>query len=213
MITAGITCLGNLDDQSLRGLLRDCSELAQSSDNDLAAEFLAEQPTHAGRDADLIRRWAGRATEFGARLELEAGQHQPLRVVERSDGIDQMLLAQFSSRPVPTVELYTDAVALAEELTAVLGWRGWFPEGTVRLAAEAHEAAHCHLQHHQAKRELKRALDASAGQIGRLRFLAHIVGADELAAHSYAQRVVRLGRSPLLLSAALGLAAELIRSN
>ncbi|MGX7678604.1 hypothetical protein ACSMXN_06875 [Jatrophihabitans sp. DSM 45814] len=213
MITAGTTHLGSIDDHSRRRLLRNCSDLAQSSDTDLAADFLAEQPTHAGRDADLIRSWAARATRFGARLELDSNQGQRLRLIERVDGLDQMLLAQFSSRPVPTVELYTDTVALAEELTAALGWRCWFPEGIVRAAAEAHEAAHWHLQHHQAKRELKRALDASAAHIGRRKLLAHVVGADELAAHSYAQQVVRLGRSPLLLSAALGLAADLIRSN
>jgi hypothetical protein len=114
---------------------------------------------------------------------------------------------------VPTVELYTDTLALADELSAELGWLEWFPLGAVRQAAMAHEQAHCHLHQQRAKRELKRAVDASAGRIGRLRFLAHVVGADELAAHAHAQRVAQLGRSPLLLSAALGLAADLIRSN
>ncbi|MCW2542290.1 MAG: hypothetical protein JWN95_4015 [Frankiales bacterium] len=213
MTAAAITLLDRLDGPTRRGLLRQCRALEHRSDTELAAEFLAEQPTHGARDADLVRRWAELATQFGARLELEATARQPLRVLERGNGIDQMRLAQFSSRPVPTVELYTDTLDLAEELTAELGWRDWFPAGSVRLAAEAHEQAHGQLQHPRAKRELKRALDATAGRIGRLRLLAHIVGADELVAHSYAQRVVPLGRSPLLLSAALGLAADLIRSN
>jgi hypothetical protein len=213
MTAAGTTLLGRLHNPTRQGLLRGCRALAQTSDTELAARFLADQPTHGSRDRDLLRGWARRATAFGARLELEAGPRQPLRVLERDDGIGQMRLAQFSSRPIPTVELYTDTIALAEELTAELDWLSWFPEGCVRLAAQAHEQAHGQLQHPKTKRELKHALDARAGQIGRWRILAHVVGTDELVAHSYAQRVVPLGRSPLLLSAALGLAADLIRSN
>jgi hypothetical protein len=192
MTAAATTLLDRIDGPTRRSLLRQCRALAQSSGPDLAADFLAEQPTHGGRDTELLRRWAQRATDFGARLELEADPRHPLRVLERTDGIEQMRLAQFSSRPVP---------------------RGWFPAGSIRSAAEAHEQAHCHLHHPQARRELKRALDVSAGRIGPLRILAYIVGADELVAHSYAQHVAGLGRSPLLLSAALGLAADLIRSN
>ncbi|MER7974114.1 hypothetical protein ABTX35_34775, partial [Streptomyces sp. NPDC096080] len=44
--------------------------------------------------------------------------------------------------------------------------------------------------------------------VGRLRVLAHVAGAEELAAHAHARAVCGLGRSPLLLSAALAASAS-----
>ncbi|MZE72754.1 hypothetical protein GTW93_27940, partial [Streptomyces sp. SID5789] len=39
--------------------------------------------------------------------------------------------------------------------------------------------------------------------LGRLRVPGHVAGAEEVAAHAYARTVCGLGRSPLLLTAAL----------
>lgn len=119
-----------------------------------------------------------------------------------------MLLARYTSRP-PTVELYTDTLALAEELVDTRGWRGWYPPGSVRAAALAHEAVHAHFHHGPAKAALKQALDHTVLRLGRHRLAGHVAGAEEVAAHAYARTVCGLGRSPLLLTAALR--AELTR--
>ncbi|WP_344567731.1 hypothetical protein [Streptomyces axinellae] len=158
-------------------------------------------PLHAGRDTATLRRWAQAAAEFGA--SLPPGPEEPsVRVVERDGGLARGLLARYTSRP-PAVELYTDAVAEAERLIDAHGWRAWFPPGSVRAAALAHEAVHDRLHHGPGRAALKRSLGHTALRLGRLRVPAHVAGAEELAAHAYAQAVCGLGRSPLLLSAAL----------
>ncbi len=82
------------------------------------ARLLADTPTHEGRDPGLLRRWAEAATAFGAELAQEGGTsgRDPagstrVRVVERGDGVDRLLLARYPSRPGPAVELYTDRSA------------------------------------------------------------------------------------------------------
>ncbi|CAM5495335.1 hypothetical protein SVIOM342S_01808 [Streptomyces violaceorubidus] len=67
---------------------------------------------------------------------------------------------------------------------------------------------HVHLHHGPAKAELKRALGHSALRLGRLRVPGHVAGAEEVAAHAYARTVCGLGRSPLLLTAALAAETE-----
>ncbi|CAM5513540.1 hypothetical protein SVIOM342S_03956 [Streptomyces violaceorubidus] len=128
-------------------------------------------------------------------------------VVERDGGLELGLLARYTSRP-PTVELYTDTIERAERVVDTRGWRDSYPPGSVRAAALAHEAVHVHLHHGPAKAELKRALGHSALRLGRLRVPGHVAGAEEVAAHAYARTVCGLGRSPLLLTAALAAETE-----
>ncbi|MGQ4427627.1 hypothetical protein ACN6LL_002654, partial [Streptomyces violaceoruber] len=50
----------------------------------------------------------------------------------------------------------------------------------------------------------------SALRLGRLRVPGHVAGAEEVAAHAYARTVCGLGRSPLLLTAALAAETETV---
>ncbi|MCX5144959.1 MULTISPECIES: hypothetical protein [unclassified Streptomyces] len=176
------------------------ARLAAVDDIAYGAELLASTPTHEGRDPELLRRWARAATEFGSAM---APVECRARVVESSGGLALGLLARYHSRPVPTVELFTDTIALAEETIDAYGWRHWYPAGSVRAAALAHEAVHERLHHGPAKRELKQLLGHTVLRLGRHRVHGHVAGADEVAAHAYARTACGLGRSPLLLTAAL----------
>ncbi|MFD5027999.1 hypothetical protein [Streptomyces sp. NPDC058373] len=180
-------------------------ELAAGDDVEFGVRLLANTPTHGGRDAELLRRWARTADAFGASLPPVAAT---ARVVESDDGLARGLLARYSSRPMPTVELFTDTLALAEELIDRLGWRHWYPAGSVRAAAIAHEAVHERLHHGPAKKSLKNALGHVVLRAGCHTVHGHVAGADEIAAHGHARTVCGLGRSPLLLTAALALAVE-----
>ncbi|MBM9617306.1 hypothetical protein ACFQ60_45355 [Streptomyces zhihengii] len=173
-------------------------------DLDLAVSLLAGTPTHEDRDPELLRRWALAATEFGSRMTPAA---EPVRVVERDGGLAAGLLARYRSRP-PVVEVYTDTVRRAEALIDERGWRDWYPQGSVRAAALAHEQAHAWLHHARVRAEFKRALGHTALRLGRRRLYAYVAGADELAAHAYAHTACGLGRSPLLLTEALGAAVS-----
>ncbi|MFI1395980.1 hypothetical protein [Streptomyces sp. NPDC020681] len=176
------------------------TRLEAADDLDLAADFLAATPTHEGRDRALLSAWARAAEEFGATVAQTSAR---ARVVERAGGLELGLLARYTSRPTATVELYTDTLALAEALIEQRGWRHWYPEGSVRAAALAHEAVHEQLHHGPAKAALKRSLGHVVLRIGRRRVLGHVAGAEEIAAHAHARTVCGLGRSPLLLTAAL----------
>ncbi|MCX5402074.1 hypothetical protein [Streptomyces sp. NBC_00102] len=188
-----------------RAALAAIGALADRDDVEFGVRLLTNTPTHENRDPELLRRWARRADAFGSALEPAAST---ARVVESDGGLARGLLARYTSRPVPTVELFTDTLALAEELTELLGWRHWYPAGSVRAAAIAHEAVHERLHHGTAKKELKLALDHVVLRAGRHRLYGHVAGADEIAAHAHARAACGLGRSPLLLTAALATAAE-----
>ncbi|MEU6923506.1 MULTISPECIES: hypothetical protein [unclassified Streptomyces] len=177
-------------------------DLAATDDIEFGVRLLAATPTHEGRDRDLLRHWATVATEFGARLGPVPSR---ARVVERDGGLAHGLLARYTSRPA-TVELYTDTLARAEALVDERGWRHWYPAGSVRAAALAHEAVHELLHHGPAKAELKHALGHVVLRAGRRRLYGHVAGAEEIAAHAHARTVCGLGRSPLLLTAALATA-------
>ncbi|WP_435833850.1 hypothetical protein [Streptomyces bacillaris] len=156
----------------------------------------------------LLVDWACTAKEFGRQLAASAPPAaevpHPARVVETTGGLDRLLLARYTSRPEPTVELFTDTIALGEHLVDVLGWRDRYPTGSLRAAALAHEHAHGLLHHYpHIRRALRGRLGHTALRLGRLRVPGHVAGADELAAHAYAGAVCGLGRSPLLLTAAL----------
>ncbi|MEU2671959.1 hypothetical protein ABZ622_24435 [Streptomyces sp. NPDC007164] len=176
--------------------------LAATDDIEFGVRLLAATPTHEGRDPELLRHWATVATEFGARL---APGPSRARVVERDGGLEHGLLARYTSRPA-TVELYTDTLARAEALVDENGWRHWYPAGSVRAAALAHEAVHEQLHHGPAKAALKQALGHVVLRIGRRRLYGHVAGAEEIAAHAHARTACGLGRSPLLLTAALATA-------
>ncbi|MGW0819411.1 hypothetical protein ACWD00_40555 [Streptomyces viridiviolaceus] len=180
------------------------TDLAQTDDVEWAVRLLAATPTHEGRDPRMLRQWALTADAFGSRLAPVACT---ARVVERDGGLEEGLLARYTSRP-PTVELFNDAIALAERVVDARRWRDWYPPGSVRAAALAHEAVHAHLHHGPARAALKRALGHTALRLGRLRVPGHVAGAEEVAAHAYARTVCGLGRSPLLLTAALAAEAR-----
>lgn len=155
---------------------------------------------------------AGRRGRFAPSAVLDGG----VRVIERGGGLDpgRLLVARYRSRPAPTVELFTDTLDLAEELTELLGWRQWFPPGSARSAALAHEEAHRRLHDDKRLRHcLKQRLGHTAWHLGRHRLLGHVAGADELAAHGYARAAGGLSRSPLLLTAALASATQTIETN
>ncbi|MET8879204.1 hypothetical protein [Streptomyces rubiginosohelvolus] len=181
------------------------AELEAADDVEFGVRLLRNTPTHERRDPALLRHWAATADAFGAGLEPVAAT---ARIVESDGGLAKGLLARYTSRPVPTVELFTDTLALADELIDLLGWRHWYPAGSVRAAAIAHEAVHERLHHGPRKQDLKRALDHVVLRAGRHTLYGHVAGADEIAAHAHARTVCGLGRSPLLLTAALATAAE-----
>ncbi|MDH6218070.1 hypothetical protein [Streptomyces pseudovenezuelae] len=176
-----------------------------TDDLSLAVRLLAATPTHENRTPAELRQWALAADEFGAALD--PGLPCRARIVERGDGLDQSLLARYTSRPA-TVELYTDTIDRAETLIDELGWRSWYPVGSVRGAALAHETAHALLHHKATRTALKEALGHTVLRLGRFRVLGHVAGAEEIAAHAYARTVCGLGRSPLLLTAALAAAVD-----
>ncbi|WP_051839369.1 hypothetical protein [Streptomyces sp. NRRL F-5126] len=179
---------------------RTARDLAYLDDTEFGARLLASTPVHAGRDHGLLREWAAAAAAFGT--SLPAAPPVTARVVERDGGLALGMLARYRSRPA-TVELYTDAIAAAEELVDRLGWRALFPRGCVRTAALAHEAVHERLHHGPGKAELKRALGHVVLSFGGRQVYGYVAGADEIAAHACAARTAGLGRSPLLLAEAL----------
>ncbi|WP_406188572.1 hypothetical protein OH791_03815 [Streptomyces anulatus] len=188
-----------------RAALAAISALEADDDVEFGVRLLANTPTHEGRDPELLRHWARTADAFGAALPPVAAT---ARIVESDGGLAKGLLARYTSRPVPSVELFTDTLALAEEVIDLLGWRDRYPAGSVRAAAIAHEAVHERLHHGPAKRALKHALNHVVLRAGRHILYGHVPGADEIAAHAHARTVCGLGRSPLLLTAALATAAE-----
>lgn len=208
MTGAVVATLDRLTQAGRESLRVECARLAAEDDVEFGVRLLADTPTHENRDPALLRRWAKAATEFGTGLSGGTRSPKP-RVIERTGGIRQLLLARYVSRPAPAVELFTDTLALGEELVDLLGWRAWYPEGTLRAAALAHEDAH-RLLHDDAalRRTLRERLGHTALRLGRFRIAGHVAGADELVAHGYAAADRGLGRSPLLLTAALASAVH-----
>ncbi|RFU86951.1 hypothetical protein DY218_09470 [Streptomyces triticagri] len=180
------------------------TDLDTADDIDLAVRLLAGTPTHEARDPELLRQWAYAADEFGSALpatDLDSDFHA--EIVERTDGLELGLIARYRSRPRPTVELFTDTLDAAEALIDARGWRHWYPPGSPRAAALAHEAVHERLHHGPDRDALRRALGHVVLRAGRFTRYGHVAGAEEIAAHAYARTVCGLGRSPLHLTAAL----------
>ena len=188
--------------------------IAETSDVDLGVVLLRGTPTNQARPDEVLRRISARAQAFGRDLasgrsdgpgrsgEAGPGGAGGMTVVERRDGLDSgdPAVARFSHR-TRTIHLYLDTVDLCEDLVDSLGWRSTFPVGSVRAAAVEHERAHDLISHAHAK-DLRVAVAQPALAIGRWRRWAHVAGADELAAHAFAQAVLGLGRSPLLVTSA-----------
>jgi hypothetical protein len=173
-------------------------------DDEFAVRLLRATGMHEGRHGERLLSWARAAAAYGAALPARPGAS---RVVESDGGLQQGLLARYSTRP-PTVELYTDALERAERLIDELGWRDWFPRGCVREAALVHESVHEQLHHGAGRAALRRALGHRLLSLGPRTLYGHVAGAEEIAAHAHAQAVCGLGRSPLLLGAALAATAE-----
>jgi hypothetical protein len=189
-----------------------CAELAGRSDADIGGELLGQLAVHAAVDPDTLRGWAASALDFGRELARTAQRPAELPVTETSGGIEpgrRILLAEYRSRPA-RVLIYRDAVERADALIDELGWRDWYPTGSVRAAAVAHETAH-QLLHGPAAAALRRRIGKVALRIGKWSIPAHVVGAAELAAHGFAAESAGLGRTPVLLTAALGELAAGIR--
>ena len=145
-----------------------CAELPDLDEAELGARVLAALPTHESRPAGLLREWAEAASRFGTELADEAGvsgvsgadslvSQVGLQVVQEAGGLTRtrLTLAQYGTRP-PAVRVYSDAVAVAEEVVELLGWRAWFPPGSVRDIGVCHEVAH-HLLHGRPGAALKRS--------------------------------------------------------
>ncbi|MER7741798.1 hypothetical protein ABTX34_26340 [Streptomyces sp. NPDC096538] len=186
---------------------------------EFGVRLLANTPGHETRDETLLRQWAREAADFGTELAADAPAGtgpgaRRTRVVETAGGAERLLLARYRSRPVPTVELFTDTLSLGEHLVDLLGWRHLYPAGSLRAAALAHERAHCLLHEDTgARRALRGRLGHTALRIGPLRVPGHVAGAGELVAHAYAGAVCGLRRTPLLLTAALMGAVQALRED
>ena len=197
--------------------------LAQSDDAALGVRLLRGTPTNEGREGAVLYRVSRAAQRFGHDLATDlstdpgttVGAAPEIR--ERADGLASRTPAVARYLPKPhRVELFIDVIAHCEAVVAALGWRALFPPGIIREAALLHEQAHELIGHEHAG-DLRRALGVPALQLGRYVRWAHVAGADELAAHAYAQTRLGLQRSPLLVTAAavtaLGAATPTLHSS
>ncbi|TNC24216.1 hypothetical protein FG385_18740 [Amycolatopsis alkalitolerans] len=189
-------------------VLRRCARLAGLDDVELATRFLSDQQVHAHRERAVLSRWAAVATEAGHdAARSESGAEGGFTVVTDRAGLRPgwVVVAEYSERR-HEIRLHDDVLELAGALVERLGWAEWYPAGVLREAAVAHEVGHGRL-HGAAARALRERLGVRALRLGRYRRYAHISGTPELFAHGYAHQACGLGRSPLLLTAALAVAA------
>lgn len=185
-----------------RAGLRRAAGLLGVDDAELGARILRNIPTNESRPSADLLQYSRRAGAYGASLAT-SGTHRPgddLTVVEHEGGLAENALARSNTRR-GSIELFTDAIELCERLIDELDWRSLFPTGSVRACALAHERAH-HAVTADRSRGLRKALGHNVIRIGRWHRSGYIAGADEIAAHAYAARVVGLRRSPLLITAA-----------
>ncbi|AMM22246.1 hypothetical protein AX769_05850 [Frondihabitans sp. PAMC 28766] len=176
--------------------------LIDVDDPALGARLLSGVTTNESRPDSQVLEWSARAQEFGRSLARAGRAADDVTVIERTGGLHDgdPVIARYNSRK-HTVELFTDSVDFCEHLVDELGWRTLFPTGSIRAAATAHEQAH-ELVIRDHARELREAVGQTIFRIGRHRRYAYVAGADELAAHAFAQATLGLDRSPLLVTAA-----------
>ncbi|WP_211716135.1 hypothetical protein [Nocardiopsis sp. MG754419] len=188
------------------------ARIAASSEEELAADLLALTATHGDRDRDRLRDWAATALEFGREMADSRGDAwspPDIEITEKERGgvrPGEILLAEYLHRGARSrVVVYDDALTFAGRVARAAGWSDDYSRATVREAALAHEEAH-RMLHGELGRSLRRRLDHTALRIGPLRVRGHVVGADEITAHSYARHRCSLRRSPIALTAAIAAA-------
>ncbi|MCW2524281.1 MAG: hypothetical protein JWO63_2616 [Frankiales bacterium] len=195
-----------------------CAPLADLSEAELGAQLLRAVALHAQRSAAELTEWARICLDFGRELaaaapdsgdSLEWAAAHGIEVVEQDADVPaNMVIAQYTTRPARIV-LYPQTLDFAEAVIDTLGWRAQFGPDPVRQLAIEHEIAH-RLIDGPAARELKRRLRLTSLRVGRFAVLGHVVGADELVCHSYAQsRSPFPGGSSLALAVALNRAARI----
>ena len=133
--------------------------------------------------------------DFGRELSEAAGTavdeqswaaRHGVEIIEQAAQTPQALvIAQYTTRP-PRIVLYTEAVRFAEAVIDILQWRTDFGDQPVRSLAIRHEIAHRTLDG-AASRELSRRLGVRSLRLGPIRLTGHVVGADELVCHAFAQ--------------------------
>lgn len=190
-------------------LAREYARIGAADENELAGDLLAQIPVHEGRDPLLLRSWAATALEFGRSMARGRGTHASAVDIEVTDepggGVraDEVLLAEFLHKPSgDRIIVHNDAVEFAHRIAQQAGWGKDFGRGTVREAALSHETCH-RILHAGQGRVLRKGLGHTALRLGPLRIPGHVVGADEIAAHAFAQERCSLRRSPLALNAAI----------
>lgn len=178
--------------------------LEQSDDVALGVRLLRGTPTNEGREDAVLDRVSRAAQRFGRDLAIDpatAVSAAP-EICERADGLASRAPAVARYLPrLHRVELFTDVLEHCDAVVDALGWRSLFPSGSLREAALLHEQAHELIGHEHAG-DLRRAIGVPALRLGRYVRWAYVAGADELAAHAYAQSFLGLKRSPLLVTVA-----------
>jgi hypothetical protein len=194
-----------------------CDPLAQQSDEELGTQLLAALPVHTRPRAQL-RQWSRTCVDFGRELSEAAGTavdeqswaaRHGVEVIEQAARTPQSLvIAQYTTRP-PRIVLYTETVQFAEAVIDILQWRTDFGDQPVRTLAIRHEIAHRTLDR-AASRELSRRLGVRSVGLGPIRLTGHVLGADELVCHAFAQhQLPTIHRSALALAVALNHAAAI----
>jgi hypothetical protein len=192
-----------------------CLPLAGMGEAELGAQLLRAVPVHAQRSWAELTEWARICLDYGR--ELAAADPDPLagaashgiEIVEQDATLPAaMVIAQYTTRPTRIV-LYRQTLDFAEAVIDTLGWRAQFGPDPVRALAIEHELAH-RLVEGPASRELKRRLRLTSLRVGRFAVLGHVLGADEVVCHAYAQaRLPFPGGSSLVLAVALNRAARI----
>ncbi|MBP2479491.1 hypothetical protein JOF53_008363 [Crossiella equi] len=164
-----------------------------------ATWLLRRTPTHEHRPEATLRHWAEVSEAFGRAL---AATHVPrdLPTTEAPGGRtgEELTLATYQRG---RVTLYPEALEWAAGVAAGAGLSE-FTLPVLRDCAVLHELAHHRLHGAQARR-LRVALGHAVLRIGSWRWWGYVAGAEEVVAHSYAQAVLGLARSPVALTRAL----------
>jgi hypothetical protein len=216
---------GRADGGRLRGTLnrhadelrQACEPLARLSDEELGAQLLAAAPLQT-RPRERLLQWSRTCVDFGRELSEAAGPAPDEQAWAARHGIEiteqagqnpqSLVIAQYTTRP-PRIVLYTETVQFAEAVIDILQWRADFGDQPVRSLAIRHEIAHRTLDG-TASRELGRRLGVRSLGLGPIRLTGHVVGADELVCHAFAQhQLPTIHRSALALAVALNRAAAI----
>ena len=179
--------------------------------------MLAAAPLQT-RPREQLLQWSRTCVDFGRELSETAGPapdeqtwsaRHGIEIIEQADQSPQpLVIAQYTTRP-PRIVLYTEAVRFAEAVIDILQWRTDFGDQPVRSLAVRHEIAHRTLDG-AASRELGRRLGVRSLHLGPIRLTGHVLGADELVCHAFAQRQLpSIHRSALALAVALNRAAAI----